>query len=170
MLEDFRLKVFVTLVQQRNFTKAAAALHISQPAVSQHISELEKHVGVKLFQRQYGETVPTEAGLVFLRHAQKILSDYADIAKLFEPLHAREVRIAAAEEVYDYMMTSLLAEFCAVHPEITFLKTFPDEADIVVSIRPTDMEKGTFALSYSPSESFAATQLWCVLSKTLQPS
>ena len=51
MLEDFRLKVFMTVAKEGSFTKAAAKLNISQPAVSQHVSELEKTTGVKLFER-----------------------------------------------------------------------------------------------------------------------
>ena len=49
MLEDFRLKVFITLSQERSFTRAAEQLHVSQPAVSQNISELEKQFGLKFF-------------------------------------------------------------------------------------------------------------------------
>ena len=47
MLEDFRLKVFATVAAEGSFTKAAAVLGVSQPAVSQNIAELEKLSGVK---------------------------------------------------------------------------------------------------------------------------
>ena len=66
MLEDFRLKVFVAVAQQKSFTRAAAVLGISQPAVSQHVSELERQLSVKLFERLHGETVLTDAGKVFM--------------------------------------------------------------------------------------------------------
>lgn len=49
---DFRLKVFFTAAQHLNFTKAAAALYISQPAISQNIIELEKKLCVSLFDRK----------------------------------------------------------------------------------------------------------------------
>ena len=76
MLEDFRLKVFVTVAQQKSFTKAASALNISQPAVSQNVSELEKQLDVKLFERLHGETVLTDAGRVFMKYAERVISDY----------------------------------------------------------------------------------------------
>ena len=69
MLEDFRLKVFMAVAENRSFTKAAAVLRITQPAVSQNIAELEKTVGSKLFDRLKGETVLTTEGRVFMEYA-----------------------------------------------------------------------------------------------------
>jgi len=83
MLEDFRLRVFVTVAQQKSFTKAASMLRISQPAVSQNVSELEKMLGVQLFVRQKGSTELSDAGAVFLRHAQDILDRYMGLQQLF---------------------------------------------------------------------------------------
>ena len=54
MLEDFRLKVFMAVVHERSFTKAASVLGITQPSVSQNIADLEKMTGRKLFDRQKG--------------------------------------------------------------------------------------------------------------------
>jgi len=42
MLEDFRLKVFMAVAENRSFTKAAAVLRITQPAVSQNIADLKR--------------------------------------------------------------------------------------------------------------------------------
>ena len=50
MFEDFRLNVFVAVAREGSFTKAAAALGVSQPAVSQNVADLEKSLGVKLFE------------------------------------------------------------------------------------------------------------------------
>ncbi|MCW3110492.1 MAG: LysR family transcriptional regulator, partial [Segetibacter sp.] len=49
---DFRLKVFHTVAKRLSFTKAAADLFITQPAVTKHIQELEQHFKVQLFERQ----------------------------------------------------------------------------------------------------------------------
>ena len=170
MLEDFRLKVFMTLVQQKSFTKAASVLHVTQPAVSSHISELEKQLNVKLFQRQYGESVLTDAGKVFLKHAERIMADYDRLANEFLPLHPYQVNVSASEEVFDYLMGELLADFCAVHPDVVFFKTFREDADVNVTLSPVQEKRGTFALSFHPSESFADTRLWSVLSQVLKPT
>ena len=54
MLEDFKLKIFVTVAAEGSFTKAARTLGITQPAVSQNIAELEKVTGALLLERHRG--------------------------------------------------------------------------------------------------------------------
>ena len=77
MLEDFRLKVFMAVAQERSFTRASNLLGISQPAVSQNVAELEKGLGVRLFERMKGDTVMTPEGEVFMTYAKKLLEEAA---------------------------------------------------------------------------------------------
>ena len=79
MLEDFRLKVFMTVAQAGSFTKAASVLGISQPAVSQNVAELERLSGRKLFERLRGEVVLTPQGKVFLEFSRRISGSYAAV-------------------------------------------------------------------------------------------
>ena len=65
MLEDFRLKIFMAVVESGSFTKAAISLAVSQPAVSQNIGALEKDLGVVLFDRLRAEAVLTPEGEAF---------------------------------------------------------------------------------------------------------
>ena len=76
MLEDFRLRVFQRVAELGSFTAAAKALGITQPAVSQHIAELEKFAGGQLFERGRGRIALTARGRVFLTHATGILDGY----------------------------------------------------------------------------------------------
>ena len=73
MLEDFRLKVFMAVEREGNFTRAARTLGISQPAVSQNIAELEKEIGTELFKRTKGSVTLTPAGSAFKEYAIRIL-------------------------------------------------------------------------------------------------
>jgi DNA-binding transcriptional LysR family regulator len=171
MLEDFRLTVFVAVAQSRSFTKAAAQLSISQPAVSQHISELEKTTGMKLFQRLRGETIMTDAGALFHQYAKDILAKYDEMEQMFLRFPDKVVKVAASDEIYNHLVSNLLDTFLRVHPEVVFQHSFMQEdADLRVTIAPSENEKGTIRLAYHPSVSFAATRLWIVLSKALQPT
>ena len=169
MLEDFRLKVFVTLSVEKNFTRAAEVLHISQPAVSQNISELEKQCGVKLFDRLRGEVVLTPAGEVFLDKATEILSKYHSLSQMFMRFPDTIVRVAASDEVFNYLTRNLLGSFLQVHPEVRFEHAFvSDTADLKVSLIPSKEDRGTLALSYHPSATFSNTRLFRVLSEIIR--
>lgn len=74
--EDFKLKVFVTVAQSGGFSAAARELGVSQSAVSQRISELEKECGEQLFVRSHSEVALSEAGRKFMPYAQEILHWY----------------------------------------------------------------------------------------------
>ena len=168
MLEDFRLKVFVTLSQEKSFTRTAEVLHISQPAVSQNISELEKQLGVKLFDRLRGEVALTPAGELFLLRANEILSKYDEISDIYMRLPETRVRVAASDEVYNYLTEYLLKNFLSIHPEVHFEMAFIDDhAYLKVNLAPVKEYRGMLALSLHPSDSFASTRLYQVLTSIL---
>ena len=168
MIEDFRLKIFVTLASERSFTKAAAVLGVSQPAVSQNISELEKQFGVKLFDRLRGEVVLTPAGEIFLEKATEILSKYHDLSQIFMRCPDTVLKVAASDEVFNYLTTDILGSFLQLHPEVRFEHAFiADIADLKVSLLPSKENRGTLALNYTPSVTFASTRLFRILSEII---
>ena len=65
---DFRLQVFEAVAKRLNFTKAAAELYITQPAVTKHIHELERQFKTKLFDRNGSRIKLRHAGEVLLPH------------------------------------------------------------------------------------------------------
>ena len=138
MLEDFRLQVFMKVAQERSFTKAAAELGVSQPAVSQNIAELEKNIGLKLFERMKGETVLTGEGEVFMEYVERLLVTCSDIDDMFARLSPAIVKISASEEIYNHMVAPALESFSRLHPHITFERTLFENADVVISLKPTD--------------------------------
>lgn len=68
------LEYFVASAQAGSFSKAAAALHLSQPTLSQQIAILENETGQRLFDRNGRGITPTEAGVAMLAHARAILA------------------------------------------------------------------------------------------------
>lgn len=137
MLEDFRLQVFMTVARERSFTKAALELGVSQPAISQNIAELERITGSKLFERMRGEVALTGEGEVFMAYALRLLGTCAEIEDMFTPLAAATVRISASEELYNYMVAPALESFRKIHPQVTFDRAMFQDADLVLSLRPS---------------------------------
>ena len=140
MLEDFKLKVFLAVVQERSFTKAAAQLGISQPAVSQNVAELEKMLDRKLFDRLKGEVVLTTEGSVFLTYVERLMQTCSSMESMFVKLSPAKVRISASEEVYSYLVGPALEAFASIHPEITFERCLFEDADLSISLVPSQTE------------------------------
>ena len=137
MLEDFRLKVFLAVVEERSFTKAAVQLGISQPAVSQNVAELEKLLDRKLFDRLKAEVVLTTDGRVFLTYVDKLMQTCSSLESMFVTLSPARVRISASEEVYNYLIGPALEAFSSIHPEIIFERCLFEDADLTISLVPS---------------------------------
>ena len=67
------LRYFLTIVREESITRAAEALHITQPTLSRQIAQMEEDMGVKLFDRGTRKIVLTNEGLLLRRRAEEIL-------------------------------------------------------------------------------------------------
>lgn len=86
---DFRVETFLTVCETMNFTRAAQLLHITQPAVSQHIHALETQYSTRLFLYEGKQLRLTEAGQLFLQTAATMRHD---VRRLQEALHQMDSR------------------------------------------------------------------------------
>ena len=134
MFEDFRLNVFVAVAREGSFTTAAAALGVSQPAVSQNVADLEKSLGVKLFERLRGEVLLTPEGEVFMKYARNILDSCSKAESMFTDLQPRTIRVAASEEIYEYVIAPALESFLKVHRDIVIERVMFGEADLTLAL------------------------------------
>ena len=140
MLEDFRLQVFLTVVDQKSFTKAAAKLKVSQPAVSQNIAELERLLDKKLFVRLKNETLLTPEGEVFLVYVNEIMSKCESLENMFCKIPPTTVRISASEELYAYLIGPAIDSFASIHTDVVFERCLFGDADLTLQLRPSGEE------------------------------
>jgi DNA-binding transcriptional LysR family regulator len=137
---DFRLRVFESVANNKSFTRAAEELHISQPAISKHIQELEAQYQVCLFERTAGANVKiTQEGELLLLHAQRILDAYRQMEyemNLLTAHFAGELRIGASSTISQYVLPPILA---------SFLKKFPQVKLTVISGNSLQIEKALLA-------------------------
>ena len=124
----------MAVAQEGSFTKAAASLGVTQPAVSQNIAELEKSLGVKLFERLRGEVVLTPEGEVFMKYARNILESCSKAESMFTDLQPRTIRVAASEEIYEYVIAPALESFLKVHRDIVIERVMFGEADLTLAL------------------------------------
>ncbi|HYD60735.1 MAG TPA: LysR family transcriptional regulator [Noviherbaspirillum sp.] len=84
-MEIYQLRTFVTVAKLGHITKAADALHVTQPAVTGHIKALEQELGIALFDRSHGRITLTKSGEILLPEVEKTLSVFnATLAKAKE--------------------------------------------------------------------------------------
>ena len=115
---DHKVETFLTLCQTMNYTRAAEALHITQPAVSQHIRALETEYGARFFHYEGKQLSLTEAGALFLRTAA---------AARHDDLHLRELlRTAAGRRTLHFGATLTIGEYLMPGPLARLLRTDPD--------------------------------------------
>lgn len=103
-----QLKAFVATAEFKKMSEAAKHLYISQPTVSQIISELEKEYGTPLFERQTRELRITPAGEILLKSAREIIAIHESLDRNMKSLNARRpLRVGATLTVGDTMISDL---------------------------------------------------------------
>ena len=121
MLTDFRLKVFKTVADRLSFTKAAAELLISQPAVTKQINELDRLLGKPLFLRHGNRISLTDDGVRLLEYANRILALYGELRDAFveeQGAFSGEIRLGASTTLSQYVLPGLLAKFRKLYPDV----------------------------------------------------
>lgn len=113
------LEIFVEVARAESITKAAQTLYISQPTVSVAIREIEKHYGVRLFDRINQRIAITPHGREFLEYARHIIHLFQDMDKTFKNTDMTgSIRIGASVSFGIYQLPSLLKQYSDRYPEI----------------------------------------------------
>ena len=137
---DYRIRTFLTLYETMNYRKTGEQLCLSQPAVSQNISELEKSAGCSLFARAGGRVSVTPQGEIFHRFARKVNSAYHDMDAVFcTKLPAgSSFRIYADPPARHYLMHDVLSSLGILYPDCGFvLSDMQEGADICIMSTPS---------------------------------
>jgi len=118
-MEFYQLEYFLEAARQRNFTRAAAHLHLAQAALSEQMRKLESELGTPLFNRGRRETVLTAAGETLRQHAEGLLAS-ADAAKRavhdLIGLRGGRLTIGAIPSVSACLLPAAIAAFRKQHP------------------------------------------------------
>lgn len=110
-------KIFVTVCDTMNMTSAAEQLFMSQSAVSQAIAELEKHYGIRLFERLSRKLYLTQAGQKLLGYARHMIRMNAEVESDMKTLQkSATVRIGASITVGSCVLPKLAADFQKTNP------------------------------------------------------
>lgn len=116
------IRYFLAVAEHRNFTRAAEALHVSQPTLSQQIRQLEDTLRVQLLDRS-GRTIQlTDAGAAYVRYAQRALQDLEAGKRAIhdvQELSRGSLRLAMTPTFTAYLIGPLLEKYNRRYPNIT---------------------------------------------------
>jgi len=140
-----RLEVFCKVFELKSFTKAAEALSLSQPTVSEHIRLLEKNVGEILIDRLGREVVPTPAGRVFYGYAIRIIQILEESMQALSQFKGRlegRLVLGASTIPGTYILPKFIGSFRSSHPAIRITLKIGDTQNIVDQILDGELEAG----------------------------
>lgn len=118
-MENFRLRVFRSVCEHLSFRRAGEELHLTQPAVTQHIKALEDELGTRLLDRTGGRVVLTAPGRVLYKRAGEMAELAAraqdEVASLAGE-HSGVLRAGCSTSIAQYVLPKMLGSFRQIHP------------------------------------------------------
>lgn len=115
------IQYFLAVAEHHSFTRAAAALHVSQPALSQQVRLLEESLGAQLFDRSGRQTRLTDAGEVYLRYAKRASQELQEARRAIHDvsdLSRGSLRVAVTPTFTTYLVGPLVQAFHSRYPGI----------------------------------------------------
>jgi DNA-binding transcriptional LysR family regulator len=116
-----QLRILKAVATEKNFTKAAEVLYLSQPSLSKQIKTLEKNLDVLLINRENNKISLTENGKVFLQYSERILALCEESCRALIDLKNGErgnLTVGASQTIGTYLMPRVLALFAQTYPQI----------------------------------------------------
>lgn len=120
-MADRRLKVFHTVARLLSFTKAAEALHMTQPAVTFQVRQLEEHFDTRLFDRTHNRVTLTDVGVEVYQVAERIFEHYDEMERRVREMTGEmggSLNIGASMTVAENMLPALLGQFKKKHADL----------------------------------------------------
>ena len=151
---DYRMITFLKVCQTMNYTHAAQSLHITQPAVSQHIHYLEEQLHVKLFEYEGKQLKLTETGKILYRFAATVNHDFHELSNQLSNENNRlHLRFGVTLTIGEYLMPKVLIKLLNQHQNIQLQMIVANTAELLMQM---EEEKLDFAIveGYYPNQEY----------------
>ena len=117
-----RLEIFLKVAELGSFSRAADALFLTQPTVSEHVRALEDELGVQLLDRLGRGTTPTRAGTLLLGYARRLLALSREARQAIEQFQGRvsgELVLGGSNIPGEYVLPALIGAFRLKYPDVS---------------------------------------------------
>ena len=144
-MADRRLQVFHTVARLLSFTKAAESLHMTQPAVTFQVRQLEEYFNTRLFDRTHNRISLTAAGERVYEYAAQIFDLYAKMDNAVRDMTGEisgVLIIGASTTIAEYMLPALLGDFKKKYPDVNVHLKVSNSEGIVSMVENNDIDLG----------------------------
>jgi DNA-binding transcriptional LysR family regulator len=144
-MDLWQLHIFCRVLECKSFSKAAEAVHLSQPTVSSHIKDLEAHFGCLLIDRLSKEAVPTQAGRLLYDYARRLLALRAEAEMALTQYQGRmqgHLAIGGSTIPGGYLLPRVIGKFKVQHPHIRLSLIVADTGRVINAVLEGTIEVG----------------------------
>lgn len=155
---DQQMIVFLKVAELQSFSRAAEELHMTQPAVSQHIQALESTFGVRLLDRNNKYVRLTKAGDIVYYHAKEIFSQYSRMKRLVDDLSnlpSGSLAIGASYTIGEYVLPHIIAVLRERFPRIQPMISIGNTKEIADLVRNRKLDVGLVEGNFYHEKLFA---------------
>jgi DNA-binding transcriptional LysR family regulator len=160
-MELRQLRYFVTVADYGHFGRAAEALHIVQPAVSQQVARLERELGIELFDRSRRQVTLTPDGQAFLPHARRVLDASGQAARAAAGLAAGQTGLlrVGSSDVLGPRLQQILAAFRRRRPAAA-VELVPAPTPVKLAAVSAGELDAAFVRAAPPAAGITVEPLW----------
>lgn len=140
-----QLEAFLAVAREGSFSRAARRIHLSQPTLSEHVAELERELGARLFIRTGRGIGLTEPGRIFEGYASRAVTTLADARRAMQELDGLQrgsLVVGASTTPGTYLLPGVIARFRAQHPGIEFRLELGNSREIEERVQSNELDLG----------------------------
>lgn len=157
------LEAFVCVASSGSFSEASLQLHLTQPAISKRVAQLERELGERLFDRLGRQVILTEAGRTLLPRARQILTDAHDAIRALDNLRGEvggTLTLASSHYIGLHRLPPVLRVFSARYPHVNLDLRFLDSEQACVMVGRGELELALVTLPNEASADLVVTPVW----------
>jgi len=148
-LNPAHLRTLEEIVRRGSFSRAAESLHLSQPAVSLHIRQLEERVGLAVLERVGKRAFPTPAGEILLHYAERAFRELDAAAHAIDRLRgvvAGRIRLGTGATASIHLLPPLLKRLRVRYPELELIVRTGNAPDMARAVAANELDVAVVTL------------------------
>jgi DNA-binding transcriptional LysR family regulator len=160
-IED--LQAFLSVADHASFSRAAEALHLTQPAVSKRIAALESQLDTRLFDRIGRQVSLTEAGRALREHARRIVTEIEDSRRAIQNLSGTvsgPLKLATSHHISLHRLPPVLHDYTRQYPQVELDLSFMDSEEACRAVEQGELELALVTLPPADASPLTLIKAW----------